>query len=94
MSAETPPEPSPTVPAPEAQDKAATGRRLIGGDDAQAARPSRRLTARRAQERRVAQPHFSQPIRQIVLMLVVTGLTLAGAWFAYGRILPIFSANV
>lgn len=94
MSAETPPEPTPTVPASEAPDKAATGRRLIGGDDAQAARPSRRLTARRAQERRVAQPHFSQPIRQIVLMLVVTGLTLAGAWFAYGRILPIFSANV
>ena len=33
MSAETPPEPTPTVPASEAPDKAATGRRLIGGDD-------------------------------------------------------------
>ncbi|NHF72211.1 hypothetical protein G7044_03535 [Paracoccus sp. 12-3] len=52
------------------------------------------MTARRAQERRVVQPHFSQPIRQIVLMLIVSVLVAAGGWFAYGRILPIFTANI
>lgn len=40
-----------------------------------------------------AQPQFSQPVRQIVLMLVVLALVVAGAWFAYGRILSIFSSN-
>nr|WP_204354460.1 biopolymer transporter ExbB [Paracoccus saliphilus] len=38
-------------------------------------------------------PRFSQPVRQVVLMLIVLGLVLAGGWFAYGRILPIFMAN-
>lgn len=41
-----------------------------------------------------SQPHFSQPVRQIVLMLIVLALVGAGAWFAYGRILPIFSSNL
>lgn len=40
-----------------------------------------------------AQPQFSQPVRQILLMLVVLALVVAGAWFAYGRILSIFSSN-
>ncbi len=40
-----------------------------------------------------APPQFSQPVRQIVLMLIVLGLVVAGAWFAYGRILSIFSSN-
>ncbi len=92
MSAETPPDSSPTAAAPEDRGKAAE-RRLIG-DETPAARPSRRLTARRAQERRVVQPHFSQPVRQIVLMLIVSVLVAAGGWFAYGRILPIFAANI
>ncbi|MBU2959060.1 biopolymer transporter ExbB [Paracoccus sp. 1_MG-2023] len=39
------------------------------------------------------QPRFSQPVRQILLMLSVLALVLAGAWLAYGRILPIFMAN-
>ena len=39
------------------------------------------------------QPQFSQPVRQIVLMLVALALVVAGAWFAYGRILRIFSSN-
>lgn len=60
---------------------------------AETPRPSRRLTARRAQERRVSQPHFSQPLRQIALMVIVLVLVAAGGWFAYGRILPIFAAN-
>ncbi|TGN49109.1 hypothetical protein E4L95_18455, partial [Paracoccus liaowanqingii] len=38
-------------------------------------------------------PRFSQPVRQILMMLTVLGLVLAGGWFAYGRILPIFMAN-
>lgn len=40
-----------------------------------------------------SQPQFSQPVRQIVLMLIVMALVVAGAWFAYGRILSIFSSN-
>lgn len=40
-----------------------------------------------------SQPHFSQPVRQILMMLTVLGLVLAGGWVAYGRILPIFMAN-
>ena len=39
-------------------------------------------------------PQFSQPVRQIVLMLIVLGLVIAGAWFAYGRIMSIFSSNL
>lgn len=38
-------------------------------------------------------PRFSQPVRQIVMMLIVLALVLAGGWFAYGRILSIFEAN-
>lgn len=40
-----------------------------------------------------SEPHFSQPVRQIVLMLIVLVLVGVGGWFAYGRILPIFAAN-
>ncbi|WP_028714186.1 MULTISPECIES: hypothetical protein [unclassified Paracoccus (in: Bacteria)] len=40
-----------------------------------------------------APPQFSQPVRQIVLMLIVLALVVAGAWFAYGRILSIFHSN-
>ncbi|PCD76999.1 biopolymer transporter ExbB [Pseudothioclava arenosa] len=37
--------------------------------------------------------HFSQPVRQITLMLIALGLVGAGGWFAYARIFPIFLAN-
>ena len=40
-----------------------------------------------------SQPQFSQPVRQVLLMLMVLGLVVAGAWFAYGRILSIFHSN-
>ncbi|MDS9468156.1 hypothetical protein RGQ15_11320 [Paracoccus sp. MBLB3053] len=54
-----------------------------------------RLAATRVERvsRQAADPHFSQPVRQVVLMLVVLGLVIAGGWLAYGRILPIFKAN-
>lgn len=54
-----------------------------------------RLAARRGpgSGRPLTEPHFSQPVRQIVLMLIVLVLVGVGAWFAYGRILPIFAAN-
>lgn len=39
------------------------------------------------------EPHFSQPVRQITMMLVVLGLVIAGAWFAYAQIYPIFHIN-
>ncbi|WP_347138710.1 hypothetical protein [Paracoccus sp. SSK6] len=53
---------------------------------------NRRITATRAQG--PASPHFSQPVRQIVLMVTVLALVLAGGWITYGRILPIFRANL
>lgn len=53
---------------------------------------NRRITATRAQG--PASPHFSQPVRQIVLMVTVLALVLAGGWVTYGRILPIFRANL
>lgn len=53
--------------------------------------PGKRITATRGA---AAHPHFSQPVRQIVLMLTVLALVAAGAWFIYGRILPIFQANL
>lgn len=40
-----------------------------------------------------AEPHFSRPIRQIMLMLTVLGLTGAGAFLALPRVLPVFQAN-
>lgn len=38
-------------------------------------------------------PQFSQPVRQVTLMLMVLALVAAGGWFAYARIFPIFFAN-
>lgn len=55
---------------------------------------NRRITASRgAGPNSPATPHFSQPVRQILLMLTVLALVLIGGWFTYGRILPIFMAN-
>lgn len=41
-----------------------------------------------------AAPRFSQPVRQSVMMVTLLVLVLAGGWVAYGRILPIFQANL
>ncbi|WP_172300110.1 biopolymer transporter ExbB [Pseudoruegeria sp. HB172150] len=46
-----------------------------------------------AQSDREAEPYFSQPIRQIVLMLVVLGLVAAGAYVAFPSVKPVFLAN-
>jgi hypothetical protein len=43
-------------------------------------------------DREVA-PQFSQPVRQILLMLIVLGLTGFGAFMALPRVLPVFEAN-
>lgn len=43
---------------------------------------------------RQPEPQFSQPVRQVTLMLVVLGLVGLGGWFAYARIFPIFFANI
>lgn len=53
---------------------------------------NRRITATRAPA--PVGPHFTQPVRQIVMMVTVLALVLAGGWIAYGRILPIFRANL
>jgi len=46
-----------------------------------------------AQADNEAQPHFTQPVRQIVLMLTVIGLTTFGALVALPQVLPVFEAN-
>lgn len=43
---------------------------------------------------RVRQPQFSQPVRQIVLMLVVLGFVAVGAYVAFPRVAPVFLSNV
>ena len=46
-----------------------------------------------AQPDRKAKPQFSQPVRQISLMLIALGLTGTGVFLALPRVLPIFAAN-
>jgi len=40
-----------------------------------------------------AEPHFTQPVRQVLMMLIVLGLTGSGAILALPRVLPVFAAN-
>lgn len=40
-----------------------------------------------------AEPQFSQPVRQVVMMLLVLGLTGFGGVLALPRVLPVFEAN-
>ncbi|WP_371226039.1 biopolymer transporter ExbB [Roseovarius sp. 2305UL8-3] len=42
---------------------------------------------------REVEPQFSHPVRQIMLMLIVLGLTGLGAFLALPRVLPVFQAN-
>ncbi|MFW2587881.1 biopolymer transporter ExbB [Sagittula sp. SSi028] len=42
---------------------------------------------------REAEPHFSHPVRQIVLMLAVLALSALGAVLAAPSVLPVFEAN-
>ncbi len=51
------------------------------------------MTAQMDKLARDAHPYFTQPVRQIVMMLLVLVLVGVGAYLAYGRILPIFIAN-
>lgn len=46
-----------------------------------------------AQSDRESKPQFSQPVRQITLMLIALGLTGIGAFLALPSVLPIFAAN-
>jgi hypothetical protein len=46
-----------------------------------------------AQPDREVEPKFSHPFRQIMLMLIVLGLTSFGAFLALPRVLPVFQAN-
>lgn len=46
-----------------------------------------------AQPDRKARPHFSQPVRQIILMLIALGLASFGAFVALPRVRPVFEAN-
>jgi hypothetical protein len=40
-----------------------------------------------------AEPQFSQPVRQVLMMLLVLGLTGSGAFLALPRVLPVFQSN-
>ena len=40
-----------------------------------------------------AEPYFTQPVRQVMMMLLVLGLTGSGAFLALPRVLPVFEAN-
>ncbi|PRY92619.1 hypothetical protein BCF33_1469 [Hasllibacter halocynthiae] len=40
-----------------------------------------------------AEPIFTQPVRQIVTMILVLGLVAAGGWLALPAVLPVFLAN-
>jgi len=44
--------------------------------------------------KREAEPHFSQPVRQILTMLAVVGLVAFGAYVAFPRVAPVFLANI
>ncbi|MEO0391245.1 MAG: biopolymer transporter ExbB, partial [Pseudomonadota bacterium] len=44
-------------------------------------------------ESREVAPQFSRPVRQIILMVLVLGLTAAGSFLALPRVLPVFEAN-
>ena len=46
-----------------------------------------------AQPDREPRPHFTQPVRQILLMLIVLGMSGFGAFVALPRVLPVFQAN-
>src|SRR5690554_1870241 len=41
-----------------------------------------------------AEPQFSHPVRQLTIMLIVSGLVAAGAWVAFPRVADVFLANV
>lgn len=43
---------------------------------------------------REAEPYFSQPIRQIILMILVLGLVGFGAYIAFPSVAPVFLANL
>lgn len=40
-----------------------------------------------------SEPHFSQPVRQVVLLLIVTALVGAGGYLAYAQITSIFASK-
>ncbi|WP_101065711.1 biopolymer transporter ExbB [Roseovarius salinarum] len=42
---------------------------------------------------REVEPHFSRPVRQIIVMLIVLGLTGVGAFLAAPQVMPVFEAN-
>ncbi|MFN3847289.1 MAG: hypothetical protein ACK4RZ_15925, partial [Paracoccaceae bacterium] len=55
---------------------------------AEAKADARRLV----RERRAAT--FTQPIQQIVTMLVIAGLVAAGAWVIHGQVAEVFRSNL
>ena len=46
-----------------------------------------------AQARREPRPQFSQPVRQILSMMIVLGLAGSGAFLALPNVRPVFEAN-
>lgn len=57
------------------------------------ARSSSRPEAEMTFSEKKPAPFFSQPVRQILLMLVVVAVVGAGAWLAFPTVAPVFLAN-
>ena len=64
------------------------------GEATRTRRAPRSLSAIRKAMAEGARPQFSQPVRQIVMLLLVLGLVVAGAFLAYARIYRIFQSNM
>ncbi|GHG93382.1 hypothetical protein [Pseudodonghicola xiamenensis] len=47
-----------------------------------------------AQRQRDPRPHFSQPVRQIIMMLIAVGLASFGAFVALPRVMSVFFSNI
>jgi hypothetical protein len=47
-----------------------------------------------AQPDRKSRPQFTQPVRQVILMMTASGLAGSGVFVALPRVLPVFEANI
>lgn len=61
-------------------------------DQTRAAKAEQKSAARAA--RSAVPATFSQPIQQIVTMLVIAGLIVAGAWLIHGQVAQVFASNL
>lgn len=104
MSQKTPPNSDPSA-EPENKEHAGEDEAIDMAEiaDEEIRAEARDMARKRAESKRLvappkvipvpSKPRFSQPVRQMVMMLVVLALVVSGGTLAYARIWPIFSAN-